>query len=69
MPPKNLKPGQQQPSKVQQNDKTSIAAGNPSTDANESEGEANASGPSNSIILDAIHSLKGELTKQFNSTG
>ncbi|KAE8295999.1 hypothetical protein D5F01_LYC04748 [Larimichthys crocea] len=61
MPPKNSKLGQQ-PTKGPQNNTANIAT----EKANDNEGEANDSVPSNSVILDAIRSLKEDCAKQSN---
>lgn len=61
---KKCRHNQQQLSKEPQNDKSSILAGSTSNNANEGKNEVNASGPSNSVALDAIHSLRGQFTKQ-----
>lgn len=66
MPPKNSKPSGQHPAKGPQNNTANIAMEKASKNANEGEGEATDNVPSNSVILDANHSLKEEFAKQSN---
>ena len=66
MPPKNSKPPRQQPAKGPQNNTANIAMKKASKNANEGEGGANVNVPSNSVILEAIHSPKEEFAKQTN---
>ncbi|KAE8278203.1 hypothetical protein D5F01_LYC23720 [Larimichthys crocea] len=65
MPPKNSKLGKQ-PTKGPQNNTANIATEKANDNDKEGEGEANDSVPSNSVILDAICSLKEDCAKQSN---
>lgn len=61
MPPKNSKPGQQSSKSTTQNNTATTDA---SHNANDNQEEANASGPSNAEILNAIRSLKQDFGQQ-----
>lgn len=61
MPPKNSKPGQQSSKATIQNNTATTAT---SHDANDNQEEANANGPSNAEILNAICSLKQNFGQQ-----